>query len=196
MENILIVYATKQGQAQKIAEVISKHLQSYGRHTDVRNIDDIPRGFEIKEYDGIIVGAGVHAAGYSSNLRKWIKSNHHIFSLKPTAFYSVCLGILQDSPKVREEEENIKQNLFDQTEWYPDSSTIFAGALPYSKYNWILKKIMHNIVQKAGVETDMTKDYEYTNWKDVKEFAHHFNCMIEPKVSWPSDGLYVCKKSS
>lgn len=47
-----------------------------------------------------------------------------------------------------------------------------------------------------GVETDTTKDYEHTNWKDAKEFAYHFNCMIEPKVSLPSDGLYVCKKSS
>ncbi len=196
MEKILIVYASKQGQTQKIAEVIAKHLQNDGRRTDVRNIDDIPHIFEIKEYDGIIVGAGVHAAGYASNLSKWIKSNHHILSLKPTAFYSVCLGILQHSQKVKDEEEKVKQNLFDETGWYPDSSTIFAGALQYSKYNWLLKKVMHGIAQKAGVETDMSKDYEYTDWNEVREFANHFNCLIGPKVILPSDGLYVCKKTS
>lgn len=47
------------------------------------------------------------------------------------------------------------------------------GALPYTRYNW-LKKIMKRIVSKAGGDTDTTRDYEYTDWDDLRVFAREF----------------------
>ncbi len=194
MESVLVIYASKQGQTKKIAENIGAHLKQHGYRIDIKGIDDVTDEFEIKEYDGIIIGASVHASGYSKRLIKWIRSNRNGFSLRPTAFYSVCLGILQDSIQVKNEEEKIKQNLFDLTGWYPDLSTIFAGALTYSKYNWLLKFIMHRIAKKAGFETDMNKDYEYTDWKSVEKFADHFKFLIQPRNLRQDDELYACKE--
>lgn len=62
-------------------------------------------------------------------------------------------------------------DFFLKTNWRPDRWTIFAGALPYSKYSWIKKRVMKAIVAVAGGDTDTSRDYEYTDWNEVKEFV-------------------------
>ncbi|MNC94612.1 Protoporphyrinogen IX dehydrogenase [menaquinone] [compost metagenome] len=49
-----------------------------------------------------------------------------------------------------------------------------AGALPYSKYNWVKRWMMRRIVAKAGGDTDTSRDYEYTDWNDLRAFAKEF----------------------
>lgn len=195
MANILVIYASKYGQTKKIADAIAKHLHSYDHSLSLLNIDHISSKIDLNQCDAVIIGASVHAGEYSSKLQEWIKTNHQLFASKPTAFYSVCLGILQKDEKVQTEEQKIKEGLFDRTGWRPSLSEIFAGALEYSKYNWFLKRIMRRIVRKAGIETDMTKDYEYTNWKQVEDFARKFHSIMHLGSFPVSDGLYVSKKS-
>jgi menaquinone-dependent protoporphyrinogen oxidase len=48
---------------------------------------------------------------------------------------------------------------------------MIAGALMYSKYSLPLKWIMKRIAQKAGEGTDISKDYEYTDWKQVAQYS-------------------------
>ena len=48
---------------------------------------------------------------------------------------------------------------------------MIAGALMYSKYPLPLKWLMKRIAQKAGEGTDISKDYEYTDWKQVKQYS-------------------------
>jgi menaquinone-dependent protoporphyrinogen oxidase len=178
MSKFLIVYASKQGQTQKIALSISEHLKIHGCRSETFNIKDLPKNLELEDYNAIIIGASVHASGYSRKLYKWLKTNAKILSLKPTAFYSVCLGILQNEHKVSRAEQKIMEDLFKKTHWSPESSTIFAGALTYSKYNWLIKRVMRNIARKAGFETDMSKDYEYTDWNAVKHFTDRFSSIV------------------
>jgi menaquinone-dependent protoporphyrinogen oxidase len=46
-----------------------------------------------------------------------------------------------------------------------------AGALMYSKYNFLLKWIMKRIARKAGFDGPATRDYEFTNWPAVDRFV-------------------------
>jgi menaquinone-dependent protoporphyrinogen oxidase len=49
-----------------------------------------------------------------------------------------------------------------------------AGALPYTRYNWLKRWVMKRIVAKAGGDTDTTRDYEYTNWEELRAFSEEF----------------------
>jgi BON domain len=50
-----------------------------------------------------------------------------------------------------------------------------AGALPYTRYGWLKRQMVKRIVEKAGSEdTDTTRDYEYTDWNDLRDFAQDF----------------------
>ena len=48
---------------------------------------------------------------------------------------------------------------------------MIAGTLAYSKYSWPMKLIMRRIARQAGQETDMRRDYEYTDWAQVDAYA-------------------------
>jgi menaquinone-dependent protoporphyrinogen oxidase len=83
----------------------------------------------------------------------------------------VCLGILQNDEKVKLEEKKIVEKFLNETGFRPSDTRIFAGALPYSQYNFFIRFIMKRIAGKAGGDTDTSKDYEYTDWKEVSRFV-------------------------
>lgn len=174
MAKILVVYGSKYGQAAKIGKSICNYLLAAEHTAEHFSVDEIPASLSLINYDAFIIGGGVYSSGYSRKLYKWTKKNSHFLSIKSSAFFSVCLGILQKKPSVDEEEHRIMSEFFAKTGWQPKLTVIFAGALSYSKYNWFLKRIMRSIAKKAGTDTDIKKDYEYTDWKEVQNFTKTF----------------------
>ena len=57
------------------------------------------------------------------------------------------------------------------TGWHPCRTSAVAGALVYSKYNFVVRYIMKRIARQAGGDTDTSKDYVYTDWKRLDEFV-------------------------
>jgi menaquinone-dependent protoporphyrinogen oxidase len=58
-----------------------------------------------------------------------------------------------------------------RTGWQPQLTASFAGALKYSLYGPVKRRVMIVIVGLAGGNTDTTRDYEYTDWDAVERFA-------------------------
>lgn len=174
MSKILIVYASKHGQSEKISNVLGKEFSRHGQNIEIWNVDEVSPLAKIESYDGIIIGGSVHKSKYSKKLISWTKNHASSLRTKPTAFFSVCLGILQKEPEVQKDEDDIMQTFFCKTGWDPTVKIVFAGAITYSKYNWLLKRIMRSIAKKAGTITDIRQDYEYTDWNQVRQFANSF----------------------
>ena len=61
-----------------------------------------------------------------------------------------------------------------ETGWTPPHTKQVAGALLYRKYNFFMRWVMKRIAAKAGGDTDTSRDYEYTDWNDVRAFASQF----------------------
>src|SRR5262249_24702488 len=74
------------------------------------------------------------------------------------------------------EMDAVVRKFSDSTGWEPGRVVRFAGALVYSRYNWLLKRIMRSIVRKKenGRYTDMTRDYVFTDFDEVRKFAREF----------------------
>ncbi len=179
MARILMLYGTNEGQTEKISIVIQCELKSQGHEVDLFNSRQLPLGLHLDSYDAVIIGASVHASGFQKEVLRWVKLNLSLIQQKPGAFFSVCLGILQThDAKVQSEVREIVKRFFSESGWSPQDWTIFAGALKYSKYGWIMKRMMRSISKKAGVDTDMSRDYEYTDWKAVKDFAVRFSAAL------------------
>ena len=71
------------------------------------------------------------------------------------------------------------QEFLDEVGMHPDMTATIAGALKYSRYGFLKKRIMRNIVKKSGgKELDMSRDYEYTDWEQVEAFAREFLASI------------------
>ena len=172
MSRILVLYGTTEGQTAKVARYLGDTLQAAGMSADVveaGTASPSPDG-----YDGVLVAASVHTGGYQRAVHRWVHDHAQRLNEKPAAFLSVCLGVLQRSPKVQEDLAAIVDRFLTETGWHPATIKHVAGALPYSKYNWLTRWTMVRIVRKAGGDTDTSRDYEYTDWADLRAFAEEF----------------------
>lgn len=172
MSRILVIYGTTEGQTAKIARRLGDALREEGASADVANAgaawpDPHP-------YDAVIVAASIHVGGYQRAVRRWVRAHVDVLNEKPTAFVSVCLAVLQPEAKVQQELSAIVDRFLKKTGWRPSTTKHVAGALAYSQYNWLKRRAMVRIVRKAGGDTDTSRDYEYTDWADVRAFAGAF----------------------
>jgi menaquinone-dependent protoporphyrinogen oxidase len=174
MPRILIVYGTTDGQTRKIAATLSGILEYQGVHADVRLAGDLPASVRPQEYDGVIVAASVHSGGYQRDVKRWVAAHAAALNRCPSAFVSVCLGILEKNPAVQREVHAIAQRFLDRSGWHPTVIKPVAGALLYTKYNFVKRWVMKRIVSKGGGDTDTSRDYEYTDWEDLRTFAREF----------------------
>jgi menaquinone-dependent protoporphyrinogen oxidase len=130
-------------------------------------------------YTGIVVAASVHGGRYQRFVRKWASEYAQTLNEKPTAFLSVCLAVLQQKPQVQQELAAIVGRFLKDTGWHPTLTKQVAGALLYNRYNPFKRWIMKRIVQKAGGDIDTSRDYEYTDWDDLRAFADEFGSLVQ-----------------
>ncbi|MCG8433225.1 MAG: menaquinone-dependent protoporphyrinogen IX dehydrogenase [Gammaproteobacteria bacterium] len=174
MNSILILYATIDGQTEKIAKDIATIISHHGFTVDVRDIEALPGEFSIERYDALIFGAPVRYGKYPKRIVKYLKANTARLGNKPTAFFSVCGAAASPKTQYQEEAEQYPLRLQRETEWVPGKVKVFAGAVKYTKYNFVTRFIMKKISEKTGRHTDTSRDWEYTDWEAVKRFAEQF----------------------
>jgi menaquinone-dependent protoporphyrinogen oxidase len=169
---VLVVYGTTEGHTRKIAHRLADALEEQGVTVHV---------FEAREgvpapdgYAGVVVAASVHAGGYQRPVRRWVHTHRAALNGKPAVFVSVCLGILQHDDRTQRDLARIVERFAAETGWRPATVKHVAGALPYTRYGWLRRAIMKRIVARAGGDTDTSRDYEYTDWTDVRRMAAGF----------------------
>ena len=172
MTRMLVLYATTDGQTARIAEALAGAMRAQG--VEVELADAATHDPAPDEYAAVVVAASVHAGGYQRSVKRWVHAHAPALFGRRTAFVSVCLGVLQHDPQVDRELRTINERFLTATGWQPSVVKVVAGALPYTKYNWVKRWVMRRIVRKAGGDTDTSRDYEYTDWEDVGRFGRDF----------------------
>lgn len=174
MPKVLIVYATTDGHTRKVAEFIAKTATEQGCSVSTFNAKlskDIPL---LETYDRTIVAASIHIGNFQRAIKLWVHHNIESLKQKPSAFIPVCLGVAQNRPESDLEIKRIVDCFFEKTKWQPSETLVVAGALPYTRYNFLKKLIMKRIARKANGGTDTSSDYEYTDWAAVAKFTRAF----------------------
>jgi len=181
MSRVLVLYGTSEGQTAKIARAIAASLNADAIETDVVQAGTAdPRPCH---YAGVIVAGSIHAGGYQKPVGRWIQAHLAEFGYQPTAFVSVCLSVLSKQEKARDEARAFPRRFVDELGWHPTVIKVVAGALPYTRYNFLTRWMMKRIVAAAGGDTDTSRDYEYTDWKDLREFTARFAALVTPALA-------------
>jgi menaquinone-dependent protoporphyrinogen oxidase len=173
-KRVLVLYGTTDGQTRKIAGAIAEAVRTAGDDADVVNARHPVPDASPDDYDSVIVAASVHAGGYQRTVRRWVRRHLAALRAKPTAFVSVCLGVLEHKESTDRELNRILARFFDRTGWQPTIVKIVAGALPFSRYGWLKRRVMVRIVGKTMPDVDPSRDYEFTDWKDLETFVADF----------------------
>lgn len=174
MTHILIVYGTTDGHTRKIAQVLAENLRGQLCSVDLLDAAGPYSRLNPEGYDGVIVAASVHIGDYQRPVGKWVRTHATLLNALPTAFLSVCLGVLEPGVKPRQELLRIMRRFLNRSEWRPTITKMVAGALPYTRYGWLKRLMMKRMIAKAGGDIDTSRDYEYTDWADLRNFAREF----------------------
>ena len=180
MSNILILYTSIEGQTSRIVEHMAKTLGQIGHRVEALRADDQRVDPQLSRFDGVIVGASIHYGHHPDYLLALLRRHRQALESRPNAFFSVSLS--GGGPGARPKTAQRYLDKFQRkVGWQPQQTASIGGALQYSKYAPWKKWIMTKIVGFAGGDTDTTRDYEYTDWQAVAEFASIFAQRMEPK---------------
>ena len=174
MASLLIVYGTTEGQTAKIAEHIGDAVRRLGHEVTVRHAPEIGDA-ALSGYDAVIVGGSLHEGRYQRAVRDFVERHAEFLNSRPSAFFSVSLAAASPDPDERPEPLRIANELAAGAGWAPLRTASFAGALKYTQYSWLKRKLMKYIAGKESGDTDTSRDFEYTNWEDVARFAEEFS---------------------
>src|SRR5690242_6896743 len=141
MTRILVAYGTRHGQTKRIVDEMTLALEAAGHSVDDCNLKRAEPD-PLLAYDAVLVAASVHAGGYEREVRRWVREHVGEIDAIPNAFVSVSLSAANDDAQSVAEMDAVVQKFRDSTGWHPDRVVRYAGALVYSKYNWLLKRIM------------------------------------------------------
>jgi len=174
MTHILIVYGTTDGHTRKIAQVLAENLRAKRCSVDILDAGSTLWRLSPEAYDGVIVAASLHIGDYQKTVGRWVRMYAPMLNGLPTAFLSVCLAVLEHGTEARADVLRIMQRFLTRCGWRPSMTRMVAGAVLYTRYGWLKRHMMKRIVAKAGGDTDTTRDFEYTDWNDLRAFAMDF----------------------
>lgn len=168
---LLLVYASTEGQTAKIAAELARILEEHDVTVTLRSIDQAPDN--VTDYDMVVLGGSVHAGRHSEELLSWAQEHAEPLRTLPCEFFSVCLAAVSNHADEREAARANARSFVDAANLHGIPTTVFAGALRYSQYGMVTKWMMRWIAKVEGGDTDTSRDFEYTNWTRVSEFAEH-----------------------
>ena len=174
MKNVLILYATRYGQTEKIADAIARHLQNLNVSVQLVNARDLSTAGEldVDAFDLLVFGASMHAGGLEPEVVGFVNRHVDQIERKPRSFFLVLLSAAVKDPALRADWlEDARNKMSEQLQVEFEDIEMIAGALAYTKYVLPIKWVMKRIAIKAGEDTDTRRDYEYTEWEQVERYA-------------------------
>jgi menaquinone-dependent protoporphyrinogen oxidase len=180
---MLVAFHSSVGQTAKIAEHVGDILGLRGAAADVVDADAHPTP---SAYDGVVVGDSIHVGHHSKSLVQWLRTHSAELADRPTALFQVSLVSANRDAEHTDAAERLVQELRDETGFAPDVVAMFAGALAYTKYGWLTRRMLRSIAEKEGGSTDTTQDHEYTDWADVEHFANDCYALVAHRSGFPA----------
>jgi menaquinone-dependent protoporphyrinogen oxidase len=172
MSRIYIPYATREGQTAEIAARIAEVARARGDEPEVVDIRK-SRGARVPDAcDGVILGSSIHIGKHDKKAGEFVRQNRDALGRTASAFFSVSLAAHGDGSEAERYVDEFRQ----QTGWRPDQVAMFPGALRYTRYGFLKRRMMRKIASEkpGGLSTDTSKDHVYTDWDAVERFAEDF----------------------
>lgn len=165
---VLVAYHSADGHTAEIANRIAEMIGKAGASVDVIDAADAPAP---TDYDGVVLGDSIHAGRHSRALTTYLTQHLAEVQARPNALFQVSLTSAKTDEKSAAEVRQYVSGLLDRTGFDPDMVGLFAGAVVYTRYGWLKRRMMRRIVSSDSDDTDVSRDYDYTDWAAVEHFA-------------------------
>jgi menaquinone-dependent protoporphyrinogen oxidase len=171
MGRIPVFCATTEGHTFRISSEIAATLRQLGFESDVRRLSTPLPPEDWRDVRGAIVGASIHVGRHQQAALDFVKRHIRELASRPSAFFSVSLAAASKNPVEVDAARGLAAEFGRQTGWHPARVLAVAGKLAYTKYGFVTRQLMRYIAWRQGAPTDTSRDYEFTDWNAVRQFA-------------------------
>lgn len=179
MKRVAVFYATREGQARKVAQHLSGALVSRGLEVALHEVRDAEGEAALALSDAAIVVASVHVGEHEPEAVAFVRAHPRLAEI-PASFVSVSMAeahrelatipAAERAIAARQVTEQVERFLA-KTHWRPAHVQPVAGALLYTHYNVLVRWVMKQISKSEHLPTDTTRDWEMTDWATIDAFA-------------------------
>lgn len=178
MPSILIIYGSTYGQTERVARRIGELLLQAGFAVDLHRGDQLPDHLTLETYTGVLVAASVLGGHHQRYIRQFVGYNAARLNRLVSAFVSVCGSAASDPAKA----SRYIDGLLEESGWRPSITRSFTGAVAYTKYSWPIRWVLKRISRSKGLPTDTSRDWDFTEWREVDAFARSLRALFAAPV--------------
>lgn len=163
--NILVGYASVEGQTRKIATAIAEHLEERGHRAILFDVATNAE-YSLERPEAAILCAPVHGAKYPDAFFIFARRERDWLNSVPCAFVSVTLMIASDLEDERAEARQFAIHFATTVGWMPRDVFHVKGALRFGEYDFFKRWIVRRLAAKMlpGVSPDDKGTHEFTDW--------------------------------
>ncbi|WP_432721560.1 menaquinone-dependent protoporphyrinogen IX dehydrogenase [Jeongeupia wiesaeckerbachi] len=169
MDTLLICYASRDGQAARIADRLARR-----RRDDAVMLCDLtrqtPDAAMLSAADAIVVIAAVRYGSHLPEAERFLQTRRDTLACKPVAIASVNLSARKPGKDSPEHNAYLRRWLA-KHQLQPALATAFAGRLDYPRYRWFDRLMIRLIMAISDGPTAPGTVIEYTDWAAVDHFA-------------------------
>ena len=156
-KKILVAYASKCGSTGEVASAIGKTLAQAGARVDVMPLSKVTN---LSDYQAVFVGSAIRMAKWLPEAANFVSENLAILQRVPTAYFTVCATMIEDTPAKRARAAGFIEPL--RTVLTPAAEGYFAGKVDPNSLSFL-----ENISLKAK---DVPQG-DFRDWDKITSWA-------------------------
>ena len=176
--NVLIVYASIEGQAARIAKFVENRLSAAG-HTVTRANALESDAISFKGIDKVILAASVHERRHPRLFEALLTASKAQLAARDVLLLSVSLSAA--FPEGLEEAAEYVTELKMRTGLQSDADVLVAGAIRNRQYDYFATQVLRHVVMRDRDYDPSVQENEFTNWDAVSQAVDEF--IAREKVS-------------
>lgn len=155
---ILVAYASFCGSTAGVAQEIANTITAKGESVDLMLAKDVK---DLSPYKSVVLGSAIRMGKWKGEAGDFVKKFQGELNQKPTAFFSVCLTIKDDTPENRETAQAYTEP--QRVLVKPVHEAFFAGQVDYQKFSFFTGFLMKNMIKAP--------EGDFRQWDKIKTWA-------------------------
>lgn len=175
---LVVVYESKYGQTQKIAEHVARVAERRGYGARLLSVADVT-GETLDGAAGYAVLAPVYGGRHLAATLRFLERHGDALNTRPSVFFSISGSAGSTVPAQREHARTVATEVVEKTPWRPNLIRTAGGAMAFPRYNPFLRFFMRLMAKRAGHSTDTSRIHELTDWRAVEHTVHEWLDLVE-----------------
>jgi menaquinone-dependent protoporphyrinogen oxidase len=156
-KRILVAYASRADSTREVAQYMGEVLREQDFEVDVLNINNV---LDLRVYEGVVLGSAVRLGRLMPEVLSFAERFWHDLERRPTAYFAVCLTMINDTRESRAASIEYLRPLRDIHE--PTAMGVFPGRMDRTRLN----RGWHMLLNLTGVGE--VADGDYRDWEAVR----------------------------